>query len=56
MKPKCYFCERKDIPSKVYNFKHGPTGIRGTYRRRICDDCIKNADINTEVRGLWNEV
>ena len=47
----CYFCQRTDVPSGVYDFKEGRTGKRGSYRRRICDGCLPAQ--REKIRGRW---
>ena len=48
---RCFFCKLLGFPTALYNYKHGQTGIRGPYRRRMCDGCVLQH--HDQIRSRW---
>jgi hypothetical protein len=48
---KCYFCKQIRAFTALVNYKWGPTGNRGSYRRRACTPCI--LDNVRNISGPW---
>lgn len=49
---RCFFCKSTEKPTRLWDYKVGVTGKRGTYRRRLCADCA--AEHKPNIRGPYH--